>query len=226
VEVDDQVETLSVDAGHQRVERDQVHDRWLRAEVDRMMIAVPHEEELGTSLAKWKVAAGWQGSFRMWVDFVREQVGTKPFEVQAETPSGAAEERPAFVVADTLAKPIATGKRAYRVLIDGWRSQLIWLILLLRGLLRLLILLLWGLLLILLRRGVVFSRRRCILRWPRLDRHPLNLSGGGSDFMIDLGILGAIRRSLDWRLVISSIPTSAWFAQSHLLVGLLRWWAR
>jgi len=63
--VDDQVETLSVGAGHQRVERDQVHGRWLQAEAGRMMIAVPHEEELGTLLAKWKVAAGWQGSFRM-----------------------------------------------------------------------------------------------------------------------------------------------------------------
>jgi hypothetical protein len=58
VGVGDQVETLSVDAGRQRVEQDQVRDRWLQAEVGRMTIAVPHEEELGTLLAKWKVAAG------------------------------------------------------------------------------------------------------------------------------------------------------------------------
>ena len=58
MEVDDQVETLSVGAGRQRGEQDQVHGRWLQAEAGRMMIAVPHEEELGTLLAKWKVAAG------------------------------------------------------------------------------------------------------------------------------------------------------------------------
>ena len=62
--VGDQVVTLSVDDGHQRVEQDQVRDRWLQAEVGRMTTAVPHEEELGTLLAKWKVAAGLQGSFR------------------------------------------------------------------------------------------------------------------------------------------------------------------
>ena len=58
VGVGDQVATSSAGAGRQRVERDQVRDRWLQAEVGRMTIAVPHEEELGTLLAKWKVAAG------------------------------------------------------------------------------------------------------------------------------------------------------------------------
>jgi hypothetical protein len=64
------------------------------------------------------------------------------------------------------------------------------------------------------------------LRRPGLYRHPLNLSGSGPDFMIDLSILRAIRRSLDWRFMVSSIPTSTRFAQSHLLVGLLGWWTR
>jgi hypothetical protein len=52
VGVGDQVETLSVDADRQRVEQDQVRDHWLQAEVGQMTIAVPHEEELGTLLAK------------------------------------------------------------------------------------------------------------------------------------------------------------------------------
>jgi hypothetical protein len=56
--VGDQVATSSAGAGRQRVEQDQVRDRWLQAEVGRMTIAVPHEEELGTLLAKWRVAAG------------------------------------------------------------------------------------------------------------------------------------------------------------------------
>jgi hypothetical protein len=194
--------------------------------VGRTTIAVPHEGELGTLLAKWRVAAGWQGSFRTWVGSVQGQVAIEPFEDRVETPNGAAGERPASVEADALAKSIVAERRAYRMLVDGWRSQLVWLVLLLGRLLRLLELLLRGLLLILLRWRVVVSRRRCILRRPRLYRHSLNLSGSGPDFMIDLSILRAIRRSLDWCFMISSIPSSTWFAQSHLLVGLLRWWAR
>ena len=62
--VGDQVVTLSVDDGHQRVEQDQAHGRWLQAEAGRMTIAVHHEEGLETLLAKWKVVAGWQDSFR------------------------------------------------------------------------------------------------------------------------------------------------------------------
>jgi hypothetical protein len=71
-------------------------------------------------------------------------VATEPSEVQAETPNGAAGERPASVEADTLAKSIVAERRAYRMLVDGWRSQLVWLVLRLRRLLRLLELLLRG----------------------------------------------------------------------------------
>jgi hypothetical protein len=99
VGVDDQAVTLFVGAGRQRVERDPVRDRWLQAEVGRMTIGVPHEEELGTLLAKSRVAAGSQGSFRTWVDSVREQVAIEPSEDRAVTPSGAAGERPASGVA-------------------------------------------------------------------------------------------------------------------------------
>jgi len=60
----DQVETLSVGADRQKVEQDQAHGRWLQAEAGRTMIAVHHEEGLETLLAKWKVVAGWQDSFR------------------------------------------------------------------------------------------------------------------------------------------------------------------
>lgn len=60
----DQVETLSVGAGRQKVEQDQVHGRWLQAVAGRMTIAVHHEEGLETLLAKWKVVAGSQDSFR------------------------------------------------------------------------------------------------------------------------------------------------------------------
>jgi hypothetical protein len=57
VEVDDLVATLSVDADRQRVELVQVRAHWLLVEVARTMIAVRLVEELGTWLAKSRVAA-------------------------------------------------------------------------------------------------------------------------------------------------------------------------
>lgn len=101
MEVDDQVATLSVGDGHRMVERDQVlvRDRWLLAEVGRMMIVVLHEVGLGTLLVKWTAAAGLRGSFRTWVDCDQEQEVTVLAEVLAGTLTDAAAERPASAAA-------------------------------------------------------------------------------------------------------------------------------